>query len=57
MLHRALQIETLKSVHKNGVQYMLLAFISLKMEMSWRYTKIGKVHPNLPFYKKFTQEC
>jgi len=21
MLHRALQIETLKSVHKNGVQY------------------------------------
>jgi len=27
------------------------------MEMSWRHTKIGKVHPNLPFYKKFTQEC
>jgi len=25
--------------------------------MSWRHTKIGKVHPNLPFYKKFTQEC
>jgi len=37
--------------------YLLLAFISLKMEMSWRHTKIGKVHPNLPFYKKFTQEC
>jgi len=36
---------------------LLLAFISLKMEMSWRHTKIGKVHPNLPFYKKFTQEC
>ena len=36
--------------------YLLLAFISLKMEMSWRHTKIGKVHPNLPFYKKFTQE-
>ncbi|OQC53144.1 MAG: hypothetical protein BWX58_00021 [Deltaproteobacteria bacterium ADurb.Bin026] len=35
--------------------YLLLAFISLKMEMSWRHTKIGKVHPNLPFYKKFTQ--
>ena len=26
-------------------------------EMSGRYTKIGKVHPNLPFYKKFTQKC
>jgi putative transposase len=35
--------------------YLLLAFISLKMEMNWRTTKIGKVHPNLPFYKKFTQ--
>jgi hypothetical protein len=23
MLHRALQIETLKSVHKNGVQYRI----------------------------------
>jgi putative transposase len=35
--------------------YMLLAFISLKMEMNWRTTKIGKVRPNLPLYKKFTQ--
>jgi len=35
--------------------YLLLAFISLKMEMSWRRTKIGKVRANLPFYKKFTQ--
>ena len=35
--------------------YLLLAFISLKMEMSWRTTKIGKVRPNLPLYKKFTQ--
>ncbi len=35
--------------------YLLLAFISLKMEMNWRKTKIGKVRPNLPLYKKFTQ--
>jgi hypothetical protein len=26
--------------------YLLLAFISLKMEMNWRTTKIGKVRPN-----------
>jgi len=37
--------------------YLLLAFISLKMEMSWRTVKIGKVRPNLPLYKKFTQLC
>ena len=35
--------------------YLLLAFISIKMEASWRTTKIGKVRPNLPLYKKFTQ--
>jgi hypothetical protein len=49
--------------------YLLPAFISLKMEMSWRTTKIGKVRPNyplgippalpgvddLPLYKKCTQ--
>jgi putative transposase len=35
--------------------YLLLAFISLKMEMNWRTTKIGKVRPNLPLYKQFTQ--
>jgi hypothetical protein len=37
--------------------YLLLAFISLKMELNWRGTKIGKVRPNLPFFKKFTQLC
>jgi putative transposase len=31
--------------------YRLLAFISLKMELSWRTTKVGKVRPNLPLYK------
>jgi putative transposase len=31
--------------------YMLLAFISLKMELTWRTTPIGKVRKNLPFFK------
>jgi len=31
--------------------YRLLAFICLKMELSWRTTKVGKVRPNLPLYK------
>ena len=41
--------------------YRLLAFISLKMELHWRSSPVGKVHNNLPFfrelaYKKFTQK-
>ena len=41
--------------------YMLLAFVSLKMEIHWRTNPIGKVRKNLPFFKqldsseKFTQ--
>ncbi len=35
--------------------YLLLAFIALKMELNWRNAKIGKVRPNLPHLKKFTQ--
>jgi len=35
--------------------YRLLAFISLKMELHWRSNPVGKVRPNLPFYKNFTQ--
>jgi putative transposase len=40
--------------------YMLLAFISLKMELHWRSNPIGRVHNNLPFFQnlaidKFTQ--
>lgn len=30
--------------------YRLLAFISLKMELTWRSNPIGKVRPNLPLY-------
>lgn len=32
--------------------YTLLAFISLKMEIHWKSTPIGKVRKNLPFFKK-----
>jgi putative transposase len=35
--------------------YLLLAFIALKMEIAWKHSKIGKVRPNLPLMKKFTQ--
>lgn len=41
--------------------YMLLAFVSLKMEIHWRTSPIGKVRKNLPFFtqldssEKFTQ--
>jgi len=42
--------------------YTLLAFICLKMELSWRSKPIGKVAANLPFMKNmaennFTQNC
>ena len=41
--------------------YMLLAFISLRMELHWKSNPIGKVRNNLPFFKewdnnKFTQK-
>jgi len=41
--------------------YTLLAFISLKMEIHWKSTPIGKVRNNLPFFreladKNFTQK-
>lgn len=36
--------------------YRLLAFIALKMELSWRSSRIGKLKPALPFYEKFTQK-
>ncbi|MFA5109956.1 MAG: IS256 family transposase, partial [Desulfobaccales bacterium] len=36
--------------------YKLLAFISLKMELQWRGTPIGRGRLALPFLKNFTQE-
>jgi putative transposase len=36
--------------------YRLLAFISLRMELQWRANAVGKVRPNLPFFREFTQE-
>ena len=35
--------------------YTLLAFICLKMELYWKSNPIGKVHKNLPFFKKFVE--
>jgi len=35
--------------------YRLLAFISLKMELSWRADPIGKVRHNLPLYQIYTK--
>jgi putative transposase len=35
--------------------YRLLAFISLKMELSWRSNPVGKVRPNLPLYQIYTK--
>lgn len=35
--------------------YRLLAFISLKMELSWRTTRVGKERPNLPLYQIYTK--
>jgi putative transposase len=35
--------------------YRLLAFISLKMELKWRSTPVGKGRGNLPFFQNFTQ--
>jgi len=32
--------------------YMLLAFISLKMELHWRSNPLGKMRNNLPFFQK-----
>lgn len=36
--------------------YRLLAFISLKMELSWRANRVGKIKPGLPSLKKITQK-
>lgn len=41
--------------------YMLLAFVSIKMELHWRSNPVGKVRKNLPFFQqlddtKFTQK-
>ncbi len=36
--------------------YKLLAFISLKMELHWRGTPVGRGRLALPFLKNFTQE-
>jgi len=36
--------------------YRILAYISLKMEMHWRSSPVGKVRKNLPFFKELAYE-
>lgn len=36
--------------------YMLLAFVCLKMELTWRSKPIGKVPANLPFLKRLAEQ-
>jgi len=36
--------------------YRILAYISLKMEMHWRSSPVGKVCKNLPFFKELAYE-
>ncbi|MDD5205915.1 MAG: transposase [Desulfobacterales bacterium] len=36
--------------------YTLLAFICLKMELTWRSKPIGKVPTNLPFFKRLAEK-
>jgi putative transposase len=49
------RIKLVEIVAGENACYLLLAFISVRMEMNWRATKIGKVRQNLPQYRKFTQ--
>jgi len=39
-------------VAAENVCYMLLAFISLKMELHWKSNPTGRVRNNLPFFKE-----
>jgi len=43
-------------VAEENACYMLLAFVSLKMEVHWKSNPLGKVHMNLPFFKRLAQK-
>jgi putative transposase len=47
--------KTMEIIAGEDACYRLLAFISLKMELSWRSNPIGKVRPNLPLYQIYTK--
>jgi putative transposase len=47
--------KTMEIVAGENACYRLLAFISLKMELSWRANRVGKLKPGLPSLKKITQ--
>jgi len=44
--------KTMEIVPGEAACYRLLAFISLKMELHWRTTPVGKVRKNLPFFQE-----
>ena len=44
--------KTMEIVAGEKACYRLMAFISLKMEVHWRSTPVGKVRKNLPFFNK-----
>lgn len=48
--------KTMEIVAGENACYRLLAFISLKMELSWRANRVGKIKPGLPSLKKITQK-
>jgi putative transposase len=46
----------MKIVAGENAYYMLLAFISLKMELHWRSNLIGKGRKNLPYLKELAEK-
>lgn len=36
--------------------YRLLAFISSKMELAWRFNPVENVNANLPFFSQITEK-
>ena len=48
--------KTMEIVAGESACYMLLAFISLKMELHWRSNPIGRVRGSLPFLKKMAEK-
>ncbi|RNC65275.1 MAG: hypothetical protein ED859_17690 [Desulfuromonadales bacterium] len=48
--------KTMEIVAGENACYRLLAFIALKMELSWRANRVGKIKSGLPSLKKITQK-
>jgi len=50
------QSKSMKIEGEDASFYRLLAYMSLKMELNWRSTPVGKVPKNLPFFKELAYE-